>query len=151
MAIRVYGDKEAIKKLRSLDDKKLCKHFEPALLQISEKIKQNAQRNLRNNGSYVTGALHDSIKAKNTQTKRKGVYRSIAFADFPNIKKYSGKSNYRGARHARHGKRVYYALHVEFGTKHNKAKPFLIPAGNDTAVYKYGKLLMEQAMEEAIK
>lgn len=94
-----------------------------ALLANAKRVAVEAKRILTENKSVITGDLRKSIRAQNKTRKKSGWVR---------IKTVAGSRRKRGkGRKSQGGKGQtdpFYAPFVEFGTKKNKAKPFLRPA-----------------------
>ena len=117
--VTIYGGKELVSKLDLLSEEKLNKMLSPIVLEMAEKCAELAKANLKSNGSYRTGRLYNSIKARLGKPKGKGRIVAVTYAE--TVK--DGKKKLHN-----------YSMHVEYGTRKMQAKPYMRPAGNDPAI-----------------
>jgi HK97 gp10 family phage protein len=136
--IRGYIDneREVMRQLRNLEDGVLKDRVHEALVKGAESVAVEAMRRV----PIRTGALLRSIK---TRSSKKNL-TAIVYADYPD----SGAVRRSRTRHQRAGSRVYYAVAIEYGTKHIAAHPFLNPALEVKAPEILGSI--DEAMEGAL-
>jgi HK97 gp10 family phage protein len=132
----IDNEREVMNQLRNLADGVLRDRVYRALEEGGEQVAIEAM--IR--APKRTGALAMSIKTKGNP-KTLGVK---VFADYPD----TGRVRKTKTKKQKAGSREYYAIAVEYGTKHVRAQPFLMPAGEAKA-----KEIMEsvkEAMEVAL-
>lgn len=138
MKITGYIDnqKEALRQLRQLEDGVVRDKVFDVLQKGVEKIATEARTRV----PVDTAALSKSIR---TRASKKSLSARV-FADYPN----TGRTRKTKTRKQKAGSKEYYAMAVEYGTRHMQAQPFLMPAGESKA-REIGEDL-EKAMEAAL-
>jgi HK97 gp10 family phage protein len=132
----IDNEREVMNKLRDLKDGVLRERVYRAMEEAGEQIAIEAMMRAPNR----TGALAMSIKSK-------GSLKSMSvkvFADYPN----TGRVRKTKTKKQAAGSREYYAVAMEYGTKHVRAQPFLMPAGEAKAQQTLESI--ERAMEGAL-
>lgn len=133
----MYYQKEALRQLRQLEDGVLRDRVFGAMQKGAERVEMEA----RSRVTVETGALRQSIKKTNGDKKNLTI---SVVADYPN----TGRTRKTKTRKQKAGSKEYYAMAVEYGTRHMQAQPFLMPAGEAKAKELGGDL--ETAMEDAL-
>lgn len=117
MSVKVIGSDKLLKAFKELPEK-MNKALGDELEKTGEEIRDEAKRL----APVRTGALRESIKKK--AWRRNGRTTVKVLADYPKTGRYRKTKTRKQAA----GSREYYAFAVEYGTKHAKAQPFLMPA-----------------------
>ena len=112
----VDNEREELRRLRNLSEGVLRDKVYKAIESGAEKVAAEA----RLRAPKLTGALEASIKTRGS----KRALNATVYADYPKTHKRRKKKTRKQAA----GSRVYYALAMEYGTRHVSARPFLVPA-----------------------
>ncbi len=138
--MRIFGyvenEKEVLRKLRELEDGVLREKVFGALQRGGEAVAEEARARV----VVDTGRLKESIKVKSHS-------RTLSVkveADYPK----NTRLRKRKTRKQKAGSKEYYAMAVEYGTRHVSARPFLMPAGEAKARMITDEV--EKALEEAL-
>lgn len=138
--MRIFGyvenEKEVLRKLRELEDGVLREKVFGALQRGGEAVAEEARARV----VVDTGRLKESIKVKSHS-------RTLSVkveADYPK----NARLRKRKTRKQKAGSKEYYAMAVEYGTRHVSARPFLMPAGEAKARMITDEV--EKALEEAL-
>lgn len=138
--MRIFGyvenEKEVLRKLRELEDGVLREKVFGALQRGGEAVAEEARARV----VVDTGRLKESIKVR-------GYPKTPAVkveADYPK----NARLRKRKTRKQKAGSKEYYAMAVEYGTRHVPARPFLMPAGEAKARMITDEV--EKALEEAL-
>ena len=101
-----------------------------ASLRVSAKpVAKQAESNLQRTSSASSGALAQAIKIRKLSRKRAG--GTVTYHVTPNRTDKVAAAQYRDFW-GRGGSGIFHAHLVEFGTKRNRARPFLRPAIDST-------------------
>lgn len=117
MSVKFIDSDKLLKSFKELPEK-MNTALGDELEKIGEEIRDEAKRL----APVRTGALRESIKKK--VWRRSGQTTVKVLADYPK----TGKFRKTKTRKQVAGSKEYYAFAVEYGTKHVKAQPFLMPA-----------------------
>ena len=114
--VKVSGVKATIRELKDVREtvlkEKVMKHLSDGANAVRDEAKRLAP--------VKTGALRESIKARTM----KDSLASAVYCDYPDAD--GGYNEWRVIQKG--GKRPYYAIAVEYGTRRTPAQPFLGPA-----------------------
>lgn len=117
MSVRTRGFKELSEELKKIPEELRPEVFK-AISETASEIRRDARRRV----PVDTGDLRDSIKVRRSKKK----LNAVIWPDYPR----SGRRIKKGSRKSVPGAKVYYAYAVEYGTKHQREQPFLIPASD---------------------
>lgn len=106
------------KRLESMSDN-IISQCEDELKKAAEEVQTEA----KSKAPIKTGALRESIKKKFYRNLVSNMAARV-WADYPETDKVRMSTTKKQKK----GSRVYYAFAMEFGTKHNRAFPFMKPA-----------------------
>lgn len=115
MTVRALGFAEFARELAQMNDEVREKVY-PAIEETAEEILRDAKRRV----PVDHGDLRDSLVVRGNKKK----LTARVEAGYPK----TGRKVQKGSKKSAAGARVYYAYAVEYGTKHQKEQPFLIPA-----------------------
>lgn len=147
MSFEIAGLKELMAKMNDYPEKLKKKAIEPALVEITEQIKNKAKALVPKDTGELEKHIvsvpktkglnkHEVARAVIVRKSRKISIKS-AFKSFVKVGKngdlvFNGKLKGKNVRQTSSGKRVrvsaYYAHFVEYGTKNMKKRPFMRPA-----------------------
>lgn len=138
--MRIFGyvenEREVLRQLRELEDGVLREKVFGALQRGGEAVAAEARARVVVN----TGRLKESIKVKGS---KKTLSMKVE-ADYPK----NAYTHKKKTKKQKAGSREYYAMAVEYGTRHVSARPFLMPAGEAKAQEITADV--EKSMEEAL-
>lgn len=118
--IRVLGDKKLDRAFRNLGKKVQTKFLKRAAREAAYPIRK-AAKSLAPKGA--TGALARGISIRAGRPRRRG---DVSIIVATGTRKKMGLPEYNKA--GKGGEKFYYPAHVELGTQHMAARPFLRPA-----------------------
>jgi HK97 gp10 family phage protein len=113
----IDNEREVMRQLRNLNDGVLRDKVYRAMEEAGEQIAAEA----RMRAPKRTGKLALSIKIFGN----KKALTVKVYAGYPD----TGRNRKKRTQKQKAGSREYYAMAMEYGTKHVKAQPFLMPAG----------------------
>lgn len=134
---KVVGDKEILADLRKNFPGKIEENVFRTISNGADRIRGEAKRR----APIDTGRLRFSLSARAFRDK---MY-SIVYADFPKNRALHKSTTKR----QKAGTPDYYAMCVEYGTRRQKAQPFLIPAAKKLRPWITKQI--KQVMEGAVK
>lgn len=134
---KVVGDKEILADLRKNYPGKIEDKVFDAITDGVNRIRGEAKRRV----PVDTGRLRFSLQARSFRDKMYGV----VYADYPKNRALHKSTTKR----QKAGTPDYYAMCVEYGTRRQKAQPFLIPAAKKLRPWITKQI--KQVMEGAVK
>ena len=134
---KVVGDKEILDDLRKNYPGKIEDKVFDAITDGVNRIRGEAKRRV----PVDTGRLRFSLQARSFKKKMYGV----VYADYPKNRALHKTTTKR----QKAGTPDYYAMCVEYGTRRQKAQPFLIPAAKKLRPWITKQI--KQVMEGAVK
>jgi HK97 gp10 family phage protein len=139
---RIVNKREILEKLKTLRKKTIRNKAYGALRTVADHVLAEAITR----APFKTGALVNSLKIRGN---KKNLTMSV-YADYPN----TGVVRKTTTRKQKAGSPEYYAVVLEYGSKHIRAHPYLMPAleSKSREIEEYiEQIVIKQAIKDALK